>query len=75
MKHRSGLNNKNEPLPTEVPDENELTVDQIADKTNGLAQGNIPLGCQHLTLFIDVQQKLLFYVVTAWSDEFSGSVG
>ena len=65
---------QNEPLPAEQPDENELTADQIAAKLNGLPKGRIPLGCQHLTLFIDVQQKLLFYVVCAWSDDFSGAV-
>ncbi len=41
---------------------------------NGLPKGRVPLGCQHLTMFIDVQQKLLFYVVCAWAEEFSGAV-
>ena len=65
---------QNEPLPTEVPDENELTADQIAGKFNGLNRNEVPLGCQHVTMFVDVQQKLLFYVVCAWSDEFTGAV-
>ncbi|MEO2018303.1 MAG: terminase gpA endonuclease subunit, partial [Fuerstiella sp.] len=34
----------------------------------------IPLSCNHLTMFIDVQQKMLFYVVAAWEDNFSGYV-
>jgi hypothetical protein len=65
---------QNEPLPEVQADENELTADQIAARLNGLPKGRVPLGCQHLTLFIDVQQKLLFYVVCAWSDEFTGAV-
>src|SRR5690606_13121824 len=65
---------QNEPLPEVEADENELTADQIAAKLNGLPQGRVPLGCQHLTLFVDVHQKLLFYAVCAWSDEFSGAV-
>ncbi|MGD9856107.1 MAG: hypothetical protein AB7U20_14275, partial [Planctomycetaceae bacterium] len=65
---------QNEPLPLEVPDENERTADQITEKINGLAPGVVPLGCQHVTAFIDVQQKLLYYVVCAWSDEFTGAV-
>ncbi len=65
---------QNEPLPTEETDENELTADQIAAKLNGLPKGRVPLGCQHLTMFVDVQQKVLFYVVCAWAEEFSGAV-
>jgi hypothetical protein len=66
---------QNEPLPADQTDDDELTPDRIAEKTNGLARGRIPLGCNHLTMFIDVQQKLLFYVVCAWSDEFSAPAG
>jgi len=65
---------QNEPLPEVEVDENELTADQIAAKLNGLPKGRVPLGCQHLTMFIDVQQKLLFYVIAAWGEEFTGSV-
>jgi hypothetical protein len=65
---------QNEPLPEVQADENELTADQIAAKLNGLPKGRVPLGCQHLTMFIDVQQKLLFYVVCAWGEDFSGAV-
>ncbi|MFV0446411.1 MAG: terminase gpA endonuclease subunit [Planctomycetaceae bacterium] len=65
---------QNEPLPEVEVDENELTADEIAGKLNGLPKGRVPLGCQHLTMFIDVQQKLLFYVVCAWGEEFSGAV-
>jgi hypothetical protein len=65
---------QNEPLPEVQADENELTADQIAAKLNGLPKGRVPLGCQHLTMFIDVQQKLLFYVICAWAEEFSGAV-
>src|SRR5690606_24773068 len=55
-------------------DENELTADQIAAKLNGLPKYCVPLGCQHLTMFIDVQQKLLFYAVCGWSEDFGGAV-
>jgi hypothetical protein len=65
---------QNEPLPEVQADENELTADQIAAKLNGLPKGRVPLGCQHLTMFIDVQQKLLFYVVCGWGEDFSGAV-
>jgi len=64
---------QNEPLDT-VNEEGVLTADEIAAKTNGMERGVLSIGCTHLTAFIDVQQKLLFWVVTAWDDEFTGFV-
>jgi hypothetical protein len=64
---------QNEPLDT-VVEEGILTADQIAGKTNGMERGILSIGATHLTAFIDVQQKLLFYVVTAWDEEFTGFV-
>jgi len=65
---------QNEPLPETTADDDLLTSDQIAGKTHGLDRHVVPLGCNHLTTFIDVQQKLLFYVVCAWEDDFTGYV-
>src|SRR5690606_20277482 len=65
---------QNEPLPEDTIDENQLTAEQIAAKLNGMRRREIPLACHHLTAFIDVQQKALFYVVAAWEDDFTGYV-
>lgn len=65
---------QNEPLPEEEADDGLLTADQVAEKINGLARGDLPIGCQHLTMFVDVQQKLLFFMVCAWHDDFTGYV-
>jgi len=65
---------QNEPLPEDEGDPDQLTADQIAAKVNGYARGEIPIGASHLTMFIDVQAKLLFHVVVAWEDEFTGYV-
>ena len=65
---------QNEPLPEETVQDNELTVDQVAAKVNRLQRGDVPVGCNHLTMFVDVQAALLFYVVTAWEDDFTGYV-
>jgi phage terminase large subunit GpA-like protein len=65
---------QNDPLPDDNSDETMLTVDEIASKVNGLAKDKIPIDCDKLTMFIDVQKSLLFYVVTAWSDDFTGAV-
>ena len=65
---------QNEPLPEDVPDDDLPSADEIAAKTNGMARGEVPIACSHLTMFIDVQGKALFWLVAAWSDDFSGHV-
>ena len=64
---------QNEPV-VEQAEEEILTADQVAAKVNGRARGEIPLGCGHVTAFIDVHDKLLFYAVAAWEDDFTGYV-
>ena len=34
----------------------------------------MPVSANHITMFIDVQKTLLFYVVCAWDDDFTGRV-
>lgn len=65
---------QNEPLVEKNIDEGLLSADQIASKLNGMKHAEVPIGCDHLTMFIDVQGKLLFYAVTAWEDDFTGYV-
>ncbi|MFN9288529.1 MAG: terminase gpA endonuclease subunit, partial [Planctomyces sp.] len=65
---------QNEPLPEVAAEDDLLTADQICAKTNGQTRGTIPLGCGHVTMFVDVQQKLLYWVVCAWEDDFTGYV-
>jgi hypothetical protein len=64
---------QNEPL-VEEETAGVLTADEIAAKTNGHKRGQVPLGASHLTMFVDVQARLLFYVVAAWEDYFTGYV-
>ncbi len=66
---------QNEPLPEKgVEDEGLLSADEIAMKLNGQRRGEVPIGATHLTMFIDVQGKLLFYAVVAWEEDFTGYV-
>jgi hypothetical protein len=65
---------QNEPLPEETASENELTIDQIASKINRMQRGELAISANHLTAFIDVQANLLFYLVAAWSEDFTGFV-
>ena len=65
---------QNDPLPEDTDGEEILSVDAICAKINGLPHNKVPLACDRMTLFIDVQKALLFYVVTAWAENFTGSV-
>jgi hypothetical protein len=65
---------QNEPLPEEHADDELLTADQIAAKVNGQRRGEIPIGATHVTMFIDVQAKALFWLIAAWEDDFTGFV-
>jgi len=65
---------QNEPLPVEAEGEDMLTPDQIAAKVNKHARRVVPVGANYLTMFIDVQQRLLFYAVAVWEDDFTGYV-
>jgi hypothetical protein len=65
---------QNEPLPEVAVDANELTADQIANKINRQKRGEVPLGCAHVTMFIDVQKDLLYYVVAGWETDFTGYI-
>ncbi|CAN5471309.1 hypothetical protein BH11PLA2_BH11PLA2_21200 [soil metagenome] len=65
---------QNEPLPAETASDDELSADQIAGKFNRMARGEVAVGCDHVTAFIDVQANVLFWVVAAWEDDFTGYV-
>lgn len=65
---------QNEPLPTKAIPEGVLSADEIARKINRMERGVLSIGCNHLTAFIDIQQKLLFYMVVGWEDDFTGYV-
>ena len=65
---------QNDPLPEDLGSDEQLTVDGIVNKLNGHSRGSIPVSANHLTMFIDVQKTLLFFVVCAWDDDFTGTV-
>ncbi|MCG3128270.1 MAG: phage terminase large subunit family protein [Phycisphaerae bacterium] len=65
---------QNEPLPEEQVDDELLTADQIMAKQNGHRRGEVPSAATHLTMFVDVQGKALFWIVAAWEDDFTGYV-
>ncbi len=64
---------QNEPI-IEAVGEEMLPPEQIAAKLNGYQPCVIPIGCSHLTMFIDVQQRVLFWMLCAWEDNFTGYI-
>ena len=65
---------QNDPLPEDTEGEEILSIDAICAKVNGIPHNKVPLACDRITMFIDVQKALLFYVVTAWAENFTGSI-
>jgi hypothetical protein len=65
---------QNEPMPEDLNEDTIMSADEIAAKLNGMRRGVIPVGAAFLTMFIDVQKELLFYLVAAWEECFSGYV-
>jgi len=64
---------QNEPI-VEAEGEEQLTADEIAAKLNGYSRSVVPIGCQNLTMFVDVQQKALFWMLCGWETDFTGYV-
>jgi hypothetical protein len=64
---------QNEPKVEDLGEEM-MTADQICEKTNGYPRCVMPLHSQHLTMFIDVHQHVLFWMLTAWEQNFTGSI-
>ncbi|MEW6199155.1 MAG: terminase gpA endonuclease subunit [Planctomycetota bacterium] len=64
---------QNEPVLTQFDDQ-VLTPEQVCQKTSGYLRGQVPLACTRLTMFIDVHDRLLYYCVCAWQEDFTGYV-
>jgi hypothetical protein len=64
---------QNNPLDLSL-DAKEMTAAEIAAKVNGLPRRMVPLWATRVTAGVDVQGDLLYWVVAAWSDDFTGHV-
>jgi hypothetical protein len=65
---------QNEPLKSGELRSDVLTMRMVCDKSNGRPGREVPLTCTKLTMFIDVHNKLLYYCVVAWQEDFTGYV-
>jgi len=63
---------QNEPVPDDNTDADRITCRQIWDRLNNRPKGEIPLKANMTTLFIDVQKNLLYWMVCAWAEDFTG---
>ena len=62
---------QNEPVVEQFADDR-LTADEVAEKITGRPRGEVPLAATRVTAFIDVHDKLLFWCVCAWEEDFTG---
>jgi hypothetical protein len=64
---------QNAPLADDISSE-KLDKRALAARALTLSRGTVPLSHQTLTAFIDVQDKLLYWLVASWGDSFGGHV-
>ncbi len=64
---------QNEPKAEELK-KLDLSAADVAKKTNGFEKGMIPPDTTILTMFADIQENMLFYVVIAWTEQFTGYI-
>lgn len=64
---------QNEPI-VETEGEEMLSAEEIAAKLNGYKRCVLPISCNHLTMFIDVQQKALYWMLCGWETDFTGYI-
>lgn len=64
---------QNEPL-TEVSDGEVPSADDICTKITNYKRWEVPINCQHITAYIDVHKRVLFYMVCAWERNFNGYI-
>jgi len=65
---------QNEPLNLDAAEMEQLTTDQVLSRLSGLPRGVVPLACSRVVAYIDVQKRVLFWLVVAFGDDFTGSV-
>lgn len=64
---------QNEP-PKQAGEEDRLTAVEICERLSKFDRLRFPRECDHVSAYIDLQGSLLYYVVAAWSQDFTGYV-
>jgi hypothetical protein len=64
---------QNQPIADDIASD-KLVKGELERRSIPLARGVVPAGHNTLTAFIDVQEKLLFWLVASWGESFGGHV-
>ena len=64
---------QNEPVVADN-DTGRMQRRELAKRATSLPRGTVALNCDTVTAFIDVQEKVLFWLVAGWNGSFGGSV-
>lgn len=64
---------QNEPTPDDITSD-KLDKRSLAVRVTNVPRGVVPLDHNTLTAFVDVQERLLFWLVASWSESFGGHV-
>ena len=64
---------QNQPLADDMATD-KLDRRQLAVRATNVPRGVVPHGHSSLTAFVDVQERLLYWLVASWSDAFGGHV-
>lgn len=65
---------QNDPQGDQDETADQLTASQVADLASGYGRGEIAAGGELVTAHIDIQKRVLFWLVAAWSRDFTGQV-
>ena len=65
---------QNEPREDDLGAAALLSVEDIQERATALPRGVVPLGFDIVTAFVDVQGELLYWLIAAWRDDFTGQV-
>lgn len=65
---------QNDPMPEDQGGAAALAPADVVRKASNLPQRSVPRTCTRLTAFIDVGAHLLWWMVCAWDERFSGAV-
>lgn len=64
---------QNQPLADDITSD-KLDKRGLAARAINVKRGTVPSGHSTLTAFVDVQEKLLFWLIASWSESFGGHV-
>jgi hypothetical protein len=62
---------QNDPISPADPAGEALTAEAVCAKASGRPRGAVPPDCTRLTMFVDPHDRLLYWAVCAWEEDFA----